>query len=65
MNQAPTACDVQQLAAGDRWNTVLSETTRSDAERAVSLLSKSGERNLRIKELLASQHTEHSRPQTP
>jgi hypothetical protein len=39
---------VQQLAAGGRWNTLLLEGNQSDAERAVELLLKSGELNLRI-----------------
>jgi hypothetical protein len=42
------AWNVQQLAAGGRWNTLLSENNQSDAERAVKRLAKSGERNLRI-----------------
>jgi hypothetical protein len=49
--QRVVSCDVwnvQQLAAGERWNTLLSENNQSDAERAVNRLAKSGERNLRI-----------------
>lgn len=42
------AWNVQQLAAGGRWNTLLAENNQSDAERAVERLAKSGERNLRI-----------------
>lgn len=42
------AWNVQQLGAGGRWNTLLSENNQRDAERAVEQLAKSGERNLRI-----------------
>lgn len=49
--QRRVSCDVwnvQQLAAGGRWNTLMAENNQSDAERALERLAKSGERNLRI-----------------
>ena len=51
---------VQQKAAGDRWNTVATESNQRDAEHAIERLAKSGERNLRIQVQRAPNGTEMS-----
>ena len=40
---------VEQKAAGDRWNTLATESNQRDAERALDRLAKIGERNIRIR----------------